>query len=224
MMFMQEELIMSHSLNEQVIVVPAGTAGECIEALMSAIVTLTGWYRDEYTVYCDTQHTMGIRFLYTESASCRMESFFNGNTVIDYISSYGFASGVTIRCHKSTDETVTFLDIGNQYGRFIYALNEDNVGTLFHDSNESYAYAGSPTLVDHVVLHFPTDTNGKKYGITKYPDVINGKLFPSLYVAFGTESSAEHNQLVSFDGEIFRLAMMYSTTGFWFAFPVSDPT
>ncbi len=214
--------IMAHTLNEQSIVIPSGTAADCIELLMSAIETLTGWYRDGYTVYCDTQHTMGIRFLYTGNSSCRMESFFNGNTVIDYISSYGFASGMTIRCHKSTDETVTFLDIGHQYGRFIYALNEDNVGTLFHDTGESLAYAGSPTLVNHAVLSFPVSTNGKKYCITKYPDVINGKLFPSLYVAFGTESSAEHNQIVSFDGEIFRLALMFTASGFWLAFPVSD--
>ncbi len=213
---------MAHTLNEQSIVIPSGTAADCIELLMSAIETLTGWYRDGYTVYCDTQHTMGIRFLYTGSTTCRMESFFNGNTIIDFIGSYGFASGRTIRCHKSTDETVTFLDLGQSYTCFIYALNEDNVGILFHDSGDSVAYVGSPTLESRAELRFPVYTNGRKYCITKYPDVINGKLFPSLYIAFGTESSSQHNQLVSFDGEIFRLAMMYSTTGFWFAFPVSD--
>ena len=41
---------MAHTLNEQSIVIPSGTAADCIELLMSAIETLTGWYRDGYTV------------------------------------------------------------------------------------------------------------------------------------------------------------------------------
>lgn len=55
-----------------------------------------------------------------------------------------------------------------------------------------------------------------------YPDVINGSVFPSLYTVFGSENSVDNNQLVSFDGEIYRFAAMGDKTGIWFAFPVSD--
>lgn len=213
---------MAHTLNEQTVVIPAGTAEDNIGLILGAIASLTGWYRDGYTVYCDTRHTMGIRFLYTGSSACRMESFFNGSTVINYISSYSLTDGRTIRAHKSTDETVTYLDIGHTYGHLIYALNGNNVGTLFQVEGTELAYAGSPALTEKAELYFPGYTNGRRYCITKYPDVINGAVFPSLYAAFGTESSAENNQLVSFDGEIFRLVMMMSQAGFWLAFPVSD--
>lgn len=215
---------MAHTLNEQVVVIPSGTAADNIELIIDAIVELTGWYRDGYTIYCDTQHTMGIRFLYTGSATCRAEGFFNGSVVMSG-ANLTLTSANTIRVHKSTDETVTFIDLGSPYLCLIYALNENGTGVLMQAYNPQYVYAGTPGKVTVVTMYLPSNTTGKTYCITKMPDALNGSVFRSLYMVVGTASPEVHNQLVNFDGDIFRIAFLgssYSTSCVGLAFPVSD--
>lgn len=215
---------MAHTLNEQVVVIPSGTAADNIELIIDAIVELTGWYRDGYTVYCDTQHTMGIRFLYTGSATCRAEGFFNGSVILDY-TNITLTSANTIRVHKSTDESVTFVDAGNPYLCLIYALNENGTGVLMQAYSQQFIAAGTPGKETAQNMYMPYNTTGRTYCITKMPDALNGSVFRSLYMVVGTASPAEHNQLVNFDGDIFRIAFLgnsYSTSCIGFAFPVSD--
>ena len=218
---------MAHTLNEQVVVIPAGTGDVNIELYLGAIVRLTGWTRDGYTVYCDDEHTMGLKFYYSAgSSSCRLESFFNGGTVVSYLSSFSLTSAGTVRVHQSTDETVTYLNLtAHSYTRYIYAVNEDGNKVLFQPETRDNLYAGTASVTSAVSLYLPAYTNNKKYSITKYPDIINGSVFPSLYTVFGSQNSADSNQLVNFDGEIYRFAPMSSDSqGCWFAFPVSDET
>lgn len=214
---------MAHTLNEQVIVIPAGTSDVNIELYLDAIVRLTGWTRDGYTVYCDDEHTMGLRFYSVGSSSCRLESFFNGGTTVYLVTSFTLTSAGTVRVHKSTDETVTYLNLtANSYTKYIYAVNEDGNKVLFQAGGKGNQYAGTASVEAAVSLYFPTETNNKNYSITKYPDILNKSVFPSLYTVFGSQNSALYNQLVSFDGEIYRFAPMYDSQGSWYAFPVSD--
>ena len=218
---------MAHTLNEQVIVIPAGTGDTNIELILDAIVEFTGWYRDGYTVYCDDAHTMGVRFSWTAgSSSCRAAGFFNGSTELDYVSSYGVAAGVTLRAQISADESVTFLDIGRANLQFIHTKNSAGTDLLYQPANSSaYFFCGSPTMTEKISVYMPNSTPGKTYCITKMPDVINGEEIPSLYMVVGTASPAAHNQLVSFDGDIYRIVFFgnsYSTSMPAFAFPVSD--
>lgn len=216
---------MAHTLNEQVVVIPAGTGDENIELYLNTIARLTGWYRDGYTLYCDSAHTMGLKFCYSAgSSSCRLESFFNGGTMISYLSSFGVAAGGAVRAHKSTDEKVTYLNLGNTYAHYIYAVNEDGDGVLFQTEAREYLFAGTASVTAASRVFLPTNTTGKRYSITKYPDVVNGSVFSSLYAVFGTESPSENNQLVSFGGDIYRIAQMMDSSGIWIAFPVSDET
>lgn len=217
---------MAHTLNEQVIVIPAGTGDTNIELILDAIVQLTGWYRDGYTIYCDDAHTMGVKFAWTAgSSSCRVEGFFNGSTELDYVSSYGVAAGVTLRAQISADESVTFLDCGHANLQFIHTKNSAGTDLLYQTTNNAYCLCGSPTMAEKISVYMPYNTTGKTYCITKMPDVINGEEIPSLYMVVGTASPAAYNQLVSFDGTVFRIVFFgtsYSTSQLAFAFPVSD--
>ena len=218
---------MAHTLNEQVIVIPAGTGNTNIELILDAIVEFTGWYRDGYTIYCDDAHTMGVRFSWTAgSSSCRVEGFFNGSTVLGYVSSFGVAAGTTIRAHVSSDSSVTFLDLGNSNLQFIHTKNSAGTDLLYQTTNSNAnCICGSPTMTEKISVYMPNSTPGKTYCITKMPDVINGEEIPSLYMVVGTASPALHNQLVNFDGTVFRIVFWgssYSTSGLAFAFPVSD--
>lgn len=217
---------MSHTLNEQVVVIPSGTGDTNIELIIGTVVSLTGWYRDGYRIYCDSAHTMGIRFLYTSgSSSCRVEGFFNGNTVLDYVSSFNVAAGTTIRFHRSTDETVSFIDLGNVYLCFVYAVNDNGEDVLLQAYGQSNVRCGTARLTGPESIYLPNNTAGKTYCITKMPDVFNGTTFPSLYMVVGTASPDVHNQLVSFDGDIYRIVFLgssYSTSMTALAFPVSD--
>ena len=217
---------MAHTLNEQVIVIPAGTGDTNIELILDAIVEFTGWYRDGYTVYCDDSHTMGVRFSWTAgSSSCRVEGFFNGSTVLGYVSSFGIAAGTTIRAHVSSDSSVTFLDLGNPDLQLIHTKNAAGTDLLIMTYGNNYVVFGAPTLESYVSVYMPINTTGKTYCITKMPDAANGEEIPSLYMVVGTASPAVHNQLVSFDGTVFRIVFFgtsYSTSQLAFAFPVSD--
>ena len=217
---------MAHTLNEQIIRIPAGTGNDNIELILNAAAGLTGWYRDGYTLYADSAHTMGVRFRWTAgSTSCRVEGFFNNNTVIEYYSSFGVAAGATIRAHKSTDETVTYLNLGNPYLRFIHTVNENGDDLLLQTYGNDDVYAGTPSLSSPADIKLPYYTTGKKYCITKFPDPVNGAGISSLYMVVGTASPSLHNQLVSFDGDIYRIAFFggnENTNMPALAFPVSD--
>lgn len=217
---------MAHTMNEQVIVIPAGTGDTNIELILDAAAELSGWYRDGYKLYADNEHTMGIKFNWTAgSSSCRVEGFFNGSTTIAYLSSFNVAAGTTIRAHRSADESVTFVDLGNVYLCFVYALNEDGGSVLFQSDGQYSVRCGTARLTSAVTIYLPTQTTGKTYCITRFPDVINGAAFTNLYMVVGTASPAVHNQLVSFDGDIYRIVFLgssYSTSMPAFAFPVSD--
>ena len=220
---------MAHTLNEQVVVIPSGSADDNIERYLSTIVSLTGWTRDGYTVYCDPGKTMGIKFNWTAgSSSCRTEVFCSKTVVMNYISSFGIAAGTTIRVHKSTDETLTYLDIGtnSQYElRMISTRNENGDSLLIDADTGTVIKVGTTTRTGYVDIYMPRYTTGKEYCITKFPDPVNGKLIPSLYAAFGTAAPSYNNQLVSFDGEIFRIVFMSTDIhGPVLAFPVSDET
>ena len=219
---------MAHTLNEQVVVIPSGAAADNIERYLSTIVSLTGWTRDGYTVYSDPGKTMGIKFDYTGSNTCYTEVFCSNNVRMNYISSFGIAAGTTIRVHKSTDETLTYLDIGTngQYElRMISTRNENGDSLLIDADTGTVIKVGTTTRTGYVDIYMPRYTTGKEYCITKFPDPVNGKLIPSLYAAFGTAAPSYNNQLVSFDGEIFRLAFMSTDMhGPVLAFPVSDET
>lgn len=219
---------MAHTLNEQVVVIPSGAAADNIERYLNTIVSLTGWTRDGYTVYSDPGKTMGIRFDYTGSNTCYTEVFCSNNVRMNYISSFGIAAGTTIRVHKSTDETLTYLDIGtnSQYElRMISTRNENGDSLLIDADTGTVIKVGTTTRTGYVDIYMPRYTTGKEYCITKFPDPVNGKLIPSLYAAFGTAAPSYNNQLVSFDGEIFRIVFMSSDMhGPVLAFPVSDET
>lgn len=218
---------MAHTLNEQVRVIPAGTGDTNIELILDTIVEFTGWYRDGYTVYCDDAHTMGLRFNWSSGgSSCRAEGFFGGNIVLNYKGSYAVSSGVTIRAHKSSDESVTYLDAGDPLIRLIHTKNVNGDDLLFMPSDSAgYIAGGSPTKTATVEFSMPVYTTEKTYCITKMPDVINGAEIPNLYMVVGTATPAQHNQLVSFNEAVFRVAFMGSTYDTYrsaFAFPVSD--
>ena len=220
---------MAHTLNEQVVVIPSGAAADNIERYLSTIVSLTGWTRDGYTVYCDPGKTMGIKFNWTAgSSSCRTEVFCSKTVVMNYISSFGIAAGTTMRVHKSTDEKVTYFDMGtnSQYElRLVYTVNENGDAVLFQGSSEQNVRTGTTTQSSYTDIYLPFKTTGRKYCISKFSDPLNGYVFASLYVAFGTESPVYDGQLVSFDGEVYRLVFMSANTnGPVLAFPVSDET
>ena len=217
---------MAHTMNEQVIVIPAGTGDTNIELILDAAAELSGWYRDGYKLYADNEHTMGVKFNWTAgSSSCRVEGFFNGSTTIAYVSSFNVAAGTTIRVHKSTDESVTFVDFGNTCLCFVHAVNDNGEDVLMQSYGQSNVNCGTAHLTNSGSIYLPNYTTGKTYCITKMPDVFNGTTFPSLYMVVGTASPAVHNQLVSFDGDIYRIVFLgssYSTSMPAFAFPVSD--
>ena len=216
---------MAHTLNEQVVVIPAGTGDANIELILDAAASLTGWYRDGYTLYCDNAHTMGVRFNWSAgSSSCRVDGFFNGNVTLDYVSSFAVSAGTTIRAHVSADESVQYINFGNQYLKFIHAVNSNGDDLLFQPKANDAVYCGTPVIEAAQTIYMPYNTTGTTYCITKMPDIINGSDTPSLFMAVGTASPSLNDQLVSFDGTVYRIVFLgesSNTSTLAFAFPVS---
>ena len=215
---------MGHTLNEQTLHIPAGTAAENIELILDGIAEAIGGYRSGYGVYFDEGCTAGVYFNYTGSDSCRADYIGNG-LILGYSSRFNLTNGTNIFYHVSTDEKTKYLGAyDNSYFQLVFALNEDGEYVCFSgDAAQNYINAGAENVsLSAQTFYIPHNTN-QRYTITKCPDIYHGKAFESLYFCVSSGALSLRNQLVSFDGEIYRVVVVGSIESqATLAFPVSD--
>lgn len=218
---------MSHSLNEQVLQIPSGTAADNIELILDGIATAIGGYRSGYGVYFDTNHTAGALFNYVEgNNSCRVDYLANG-IVQDYSSTFTLTDAHNFYYHISTDEKTKYLRCGgNNYFIFLYALNTNGDYVCFTGSGQNHiTKVGAEGVTMSQTQYYTGDNISSSFAITKAPDIFHTYEFESLYTAQGiTETAPLTNCLVSFAGDVYRVVFMNSEYRYApFAFPVSDP-
>lgn len=215
---------MAHTLNEQTLHIPAGTAAENIELILDGIAEAIGGYRSGYGVYFDEGCTAGVYFRYTGSDTCRVDYIGNG-LILEYSSSFNLTSGTNIFYHVSTDEKTKYLGAyDNSYFQLVFALNEGGEYVCFSgDSAQNYIMAGAENVsLSAQTFYIPHNTN-QSYTITKCPDIYHGKVFESLYFCVSSGALSLRNQLVNFDGAIYRVVVVGSSESqATLAFPVSD--
>ena len=215
---------MAHTLNEQTLHIPAGTAAENIELILDGIAEAIGGYRSGYGVYFDEGCTAGVYFRYTGSDSCRVDYIGNG-LILEYSSSFNLTNAKNFFYHISTDEKTKYLGAyDNSYFQLVFALNEDGEYVCFSGAaNANYIRAGAENVSLNVqAFYIPNNTN-QSYTITKCPDIYHGKVFESLFFCVSSGALSLRNQLVSFDGEIYRVVVVGSgVSQTTLAFPVSD--
>lgn len=230
-----------HSLNEQVTVIAAAadTQPETLAAKVTEIIytisSLTGWDKNESTVYPDSSHKFAITInAPTSGSAATVTAVFNGNvamqpTNIGTYTNINLAAAIRIRVHKSINEKVTYLSINdNAYNVFLYSENINGETTLYRgwpQSNSSYIYVGANALTAAGGISFSSTSNQARYSIAKFVDNFSttGGAYHELYWVYATVSPQVHNQLINFDGTIMRLVSMnMNAATLMFAFPVSD--
>ena len=218
---------MSHSLNEQVLQIPSGTAATNIELILDGIATAIGGYRHEYGVYFDSNYTAGALFHYTEgNDSCRVD-YIGNNVIISYTSSFNLTTARNFYYHISSDEKTKYLQLGSDNSFcFIYALDENDKYAFYSPASYSYNIygIGEGVSTTNNLLYLPNNT-APSYSIAKMADIFHNTIAKSLYMLVGTASNASfRNNLVKFGDVVYRIVFVGgSTSSLPLAFPVSDP-
>lgn len=238
---------MSHSLNEIKVRIDTGSTSDNFDALVQKIVDLTGWeavnttYKSrtkEVTFCCNTNagevtsDTIGINLSLASNNYIYTNILHGSSTYNENSWNAGTNSTFYLYLHKSTNETVTYLNFfGKEYMTYLYALDNNNQPALFN----CYTYSGNDytkliytTLtIGNSYLNLPGIESGVNCSITKVPSARTNSFFPELYYVISNNFMNPDNALVNFDDSIYRIAMMYRNTSYYwcgaFAFPVSDP-
>lgn len=218
---------MSHSLNEQVLQIPSGTAADNIELILDGIATAIGGYRSGYGVYFDANHTAGALFNYVEgNNTCRVDYIANGISM-EYSSSFSLTDAHNFYYHISADEKTKYLRCdGNNYFIFLYALNTNDDYVCFTGSGQpKITKVGAQGITTSIQEYYTGDNNASTFTIAKAADIFHTLEFESLYLVQGIPSTAPlRNCLVSFAGDVYRIVFLSSEYRYApFAFPVSDP-
>ena len=215
---------MAHTLNEQVLQIPAGTAAENIELILDGLAAAIEGYRSGYGVYFDKNCTAGVYFRYNGNDTCRVDYIVNG-MVAEYTNSFNLTNTNNFYYHISADEKTKYLGAyNNEYFEFVYALNENGEYVCFTGKSlASAVYAGAEGVSRSVEsFSVPNNTN-QIFSIVKCPDIYHNAIFESLYLCVSTGALSLRNQLVNFDGAIYRVVVLGATVAkATFAFPVSD--
>lgn len=222
-----------HTLNELVTVIPVGDYADMFESLLSAIVQMTGWERSESTIYMDSAHKFKLVFSYAGGSanSFTVSTYYNDSLQLGNSVSLNLNAVVTIRVHKSTNESVTYLCISsNTNATFAYALNSKGDGVLFKYGSAGNIYVGTKSLTGsgtnvNSFITPKTANSYKTFAAAKFADLWNtdGGEFQELYYVYGATAVSVQNQLVNFNGKVMRLfSPSYSADYMNFAMPVSD--
>ena len=196
---------MAHTLNEQSLIITGADADERYENLLTGIASLTGWTVENDKAYCDSGKTLGIGFEHTAGATtCRVEGF-HGQTTMEYTGNYPLSSDFTIYFHRSADENVEFLDLNAVYCQFLHTINANDDDMFFMPKTASDLYFATTATAGSEVYSLTYNT-ALTYCITKIPDIQNGITIPSLYMAISVANPVRRNQLVTFNGNVYRLA------------------
>lgn len=216
---------MAHTLNEQILVITGADADERYANLLTGIGTLTGWTVDGDVVYIESSEKLTITFTHSSGSAICEVMFKNLSTVVSSLSSFSLSNNFTIYFHRSSDENIEFLDLGQSYCQLVHAINsnEDHIIITSETDNESNIASTAQTGKKSL---FSKASSGTTYCITSLPDIINGATIPSLYVTLGTANPVRRNQLVSFNGSSYRIAFLggsaLTVACFAVAFPVAE--
>ena len=210
-----------------------GDYADMFESVLSAIVQMTGWERSESTIYMDSAHKFKLVFSYAGGAANAFNiiAYYNDSLQLGNNNSVMLTSAVAIRAHKSTNESVTYLNIDGTTAFYMYALNSKGDGVLFKGNNSGSELVGTKSLTgsgasNNNTFTFSKNANSyKTFAAAKFADLWNtdGGEFQELYYVYSTTTASAQNQLVSFNGKIMRLfSPGYSSDYMTFAMPVSN--
>ena len=239
---------MSHSLNEIKVRIDTGSTSDNFDALVQKVVELTGWEAvtttfksrtKEVTFCCNTHEgevtsdTIGIN-LSLASDNNVYTNFLHGSNLYNENSWSAGTNGVFyLHLHKSTNETVTYINFfDREYMTYLYALDNNDQPVLFNSyssSENTYTALRYTNLtIGYSTFILPGVESGPNCSITKVPSARTNSFFPELYYVVSNNFMNIENALVNFDGNIYRIVHMYRSGSYpWtgaFAFPVSDPT
>lgn len=215
---------MTHSLNEMTFLFKGySSAGEAVEAILTKIVELTDWERENNTLYFDADkklkivvsaYNYGIKF-----------SYYNNNTLLKESYSGDYHNGYSLYYHASTNGTVIYISINKAYElTFLVATNLTGEKTIFYNydnSNMSYTTSKYSTYYSYssgllVYERYP-------YSISEATDFINYSVFPELYYVKSYPVGTLYNMLANFNGQAYRfVATLNNSNQICYAFPVSD--
>ena len=220
---------MSHSLNEMSITLPWETYSNIINAFAEFVLPITGWIKEGDAFYFDDEKTACLSFRNDAMYGIvRVTLIGNTNiTVANDISIGQYSSGntKTVYIHRSTDESVTFLSIGDY--QFIIAEDEDNNVIPFYCYTGGSGYSRlkftSKNLTESKELFIGNAFECETYSLSKMPAASTNSVFKNLYISMSSPANAtSRNNLINFDGVVFRIVYPYNTTSGGLAFPVSD--
>lgn len=233
-----------HSLSEQVVVLPGiadhdeSTINLKLSQIAESISEKTGWTQSGNILYLDSEHKFHIDFSSYVSGSYikgLVSAYFNNTIGMNpsriYDTEFILDQQITIRIHRSKNEFVTYINIGNNpINTFIFAKNENGEDVLFRGTSSSNSgtpalYVGANALSAVSVIGSYQTSGARKYSVAKYTDnfsIIGGE-FAELYWVYATVSPQLHDQLISFGDVIMRLITInLNVATMTFAFPVSD--
>ena len=220
---------MSHSLNEMSITLPWETYSGIINAFAEFVVPITGWIKEGDAFYFDDEKTACLSFR-NDAGYGVVRVTLIGNTNIPAandisIGQYSSGNTKTIYIHRSTDESVTFLSIGDV--RFIIAEDEDNNVIPFYCYTGGSGYSRlkftSKNLTESKELFIGNGFECDTYSLSRMPAASTNSAFKNLYISMSSPANATfRNNLINFDGTVFRIVYPYNTTSGGLAFPVSD--